>query len=106
MDPTARGVLIGLASIIVVCGAVLHWVHLKSAAPMDFIERHLGFFARRWRRLNRGYAHYSTCHDHHSGGVRLGVQVTARAFLLAIFKEKLASVLLSTIRDRSFDDVL
>jgi len=43
MDPTARGVLIGLASIIVVCGAVLHWVHLKSAAPMDFIERHLGF---------------------------------------------------------------
>ena len=42
MDPT-RGVLIGLGSIIVVCGAVLHWVHLKSAAPMDFIERHLGF---------------------------------------------------------------
>jgi hypothetical protein len=38
-----RGVLIGLGSIIVLCGAVLHWVHLKSAAPMDFIERHLGF---------------------------------------------------------------
>jgi hypothetical protein len=43
MDPTARGVLIGLGSIIAVCGAVLHWVHLKSAAPMDYIERHFGF---------------------------------------------------------------
>jgi hypothetical protein len=43
MDPTARGVLVGLGSIIVVCGAVLHWVHSKSAAPLDFIERHLGF---------------------------------------------------------------
>ena len=43
MDPTARGVLIALGSVIAVCGAVLHWAHLKSAAPMDFIERHLGF---------------------------------------------------------------
>jgi hypothetical protein len=40
MDPT-RGVLICLSSIIAVCGAVLHWVHHKSFAPMDFIERHL-----------------------------------------------------------------
>ena len=39
----ASGVLIGLGSIIAVCGAVLHWVHHKSVAPMDFIERHLGF---------------------------------------------------------------
>jgi hypothetical protein len=43
VDPTARGVLIGLGSIIAVCGAVLLWVHRNSAAPMDFIERHLGF---------------------------------------------------------------
>ena len=43
MDPTTRGVLIGLGSIIAVCGAVLLWVHRNSAAPMDFIERHLGF---------------------------------------------------------------
>jgi len=42
MDRT-RGVLIGLVSIIAVCGAVLHWIHHKSFAPMDFIERHLGF---------------------------------------------------------------
>jgi hypothetical protein len=42
MDPTARGVLIGLSSIIG-GGAALHWVHHKSFAPMDFIERHLGF---------------------------------------------------------------
>ena len=42
MDRT-RGVLIALGSIIAVCGAVLHWVHHKSFAPMDFIERHLGF---------------------------------------------------------------
>ena len=43
MDPTTRGVLIGLGSIIAVSGAVLLWAHRKSAAPMDFIERHLGF---------------------------------------------------------------
>jgi hypothetical protein len=43
MDPNARGVLVGLATIIAVCGAVLHWVHHNSAAPMDFIERHFGF---------------------------------------------------------------
>ncbi len=42
MDRT-RGVLIGLGSIIAVCGAALHWVHQKSFAPMDFIERRLGF---------------------------------------------------------------
>ena len=41
MDRT-RGVLIGLSSIIT-GGAALHWVHHKSFAPMDFIERHLGF---------------------------------------------------------------
>ena len=43
MDPNARGVLVGLATMIAVCGAVLHWVHHNSAAPMDFIERHFGF---------------------------------------------------------------
>ena len=43
MDPTARGVPIALVSIIAVCGAVLLWVHGTSAAPLGFIERHLGF---------------------------------------------------------------
>ena len=43
MDLVARGVLIGLGSIITVCGAVLLWLDRKSVAPMDFIERHLGF---------------------------------------------------------------
>jgi hypothetical protein len=43
VDPTARGVLIAIVSIIAVCGAVLLWVHGTSAAPWDFIERHLGF---------------------------------------------------------------
>jgi hypothetical protein len=37
VDPTARGVLIALGSIIAVCGVVLLWVHRTSAAPMDFI---------------------------------------------------------------------
>ena len=42
MDP--RGVVIGLAaSIIAVCGVLCLWVERKSAAPMDFIERQLGF---------------------------------------------------------------
>ena len=43
MDESNRGVLIGLSSIIAVSGAVLLWAHRNSAAPMDFIERHLGF---------------------------------------------------------------
>ena len=43
MDLTARPVLIGLGFIIVVCGAVVLWVEHNSAAPMEFIERHLGF---------------------------------------------------------------
>ena len=43
MDLTARGVLIGLGSIIAVCGAMLLWLDRKSVAPMDFIERHLDF---------------------------------------------------------------
>jgi hypothetical protein len=43
VNPSARGVLIGLGSIIAVCGALLIWLLHKSAAPMDFIERHLGF---------------------------------------------------------------
>jgi hypothetical protein len=42
VDPTARGVLIALGSIIAVCGG-LHWAHHKSFAPMNFIERYLGF---------------------------------------------------------------
>ena len=40
MDPNARGVLIGLGCIIAACGASLIWVLHKSAAAMDFIERH------------------------------------------------------------------
>jgi hypothetical protein len=43
VDLTARPVLIGLGFIIAVCGAVVLWVERNSAAPMDFIERHLGF---------------------------------------------------------------
>ena len=43
MDQNTPGVLIGLVSIIAVCGAVLLWVQLTGAAPMDFIERQLGF---------------------------------------------------------------
>ena len=43
MDESNRGVLIGLSSIIAVSGAVLLWAHRNSAAPMDFIERHLSF---------------------------------------------------------------
>jgi len=43
VNPSARGVLIGLGSIIAVCGALLIWLLHKNAAPMDFIERHLGF---------------------------------------------------------------
>ena len=43
MNPSARGVMIGLGSIIAVFGALLIWVLHKSAAPMDFIERHLDF---------------------------------------------------------------
>jgi hypothetical protein len=43
VDLSARPVLIGLGFIIAVCGAVLLWVERNSAAPMDFIERHLGF---------------------------------------------------------------
>ena len=43
MDLSALPVLIGLGFIIAVCGAVVLWVERNSAAPMDFIERHLGF---------------------------------------------------------------
>jgi hypothetical protein len=43
VDLTARGALIALGSIITVCGAVLIWVERNSAAPLDFIERNLGF---------------------------------------------------------------
>ena len=43
MDATERGVLIGLASVIAVCAALLLWVDRNIAAPMDFIERRLGF---------------------------------------------------------------
>ncbi|MFZ0104491.1 MAG: hypothetical protein WBE32_11045 [Pseudolabrys sp.] len=44
MDLTARGVLIGLASIIAVCGPALLWVDRKSVTSMHFIKRHLGFW--------------------------------------------------------------
>ena len=40
---TARPVLIGLGFIIAVCGTVVLWVERNGAAPLDFIERHLGF---------------------------------------------------------------
>ena len=44
VDLTARGVLIGLASIIAVCGPALLWVDRKSVTSMHFIKRHLGFW--------------------------------------------------------------
>ena len=43
MGATERGVLIALCFIIATCGAVLLWVDHTNAAPMDFIERLLGF---------------------------------------------------------------
>ena len=43
MDPTERSVLIALGSIIAVCGVLLLWVNHTIAAPMDFIERQMGF---------------------------------------------------------------
>jgi hypothetical protein len=43
VDLSALPVLIGLGFIIAVCGAVVLWVERNSTAPMDFIERHLGF---------------------------------------------------------------
>ena len=43
MESSERGVLIALASIVAVCCAVLLWVNHTIAAPLDFIERHLGF---------------------------------------------------------------
>ena len=35
MDPNTPGVVIGLGSIIAVCGAVLHWVHHKWILSND-----------------------------------------------------------------------
>ena len=69
VDQTARPVLIGLGFIIAVCGAVVLWVERNSAAPMDFIERTFGFFARRWRRFDGSCARCSACHDHRHHGV-------------------------------------
>ncbi|MGB7013717.1 MAG: hypothetical protein WBD97_25400 [Pseudolabrys sp.] len=43
MEPNTRSALTGLVFIIAVCSAVLLWVNHTIAAPMDFIERHLGF---------------------------------------------------------------
>ena len=41
MDPPRRSDR--FSSIIAVCGVLCLWVERKSAAPMDFVERHLGF---------------------------------------------------------------
>jgi hypothetical protein len=42
--PDTRGVLIGLVSIIMLCGVVLYSIgHHPSHESLDFIERHLGF---------------------------------------------------------------
>ena len=71
MGPNTPGVVIGLSSIIAVCGAVLLWVHRQSA-PMDFIERHLGF-SPDGGDGSMEVASYNACHDHHPGGVPLGV---------------------------------
>jgi len=38
-----RGVVIGLVSIIILCGAVLYSVRDLSGTPMDFIEKVFGF---------------------------------------------------------------
>ena len=43
VDLTARGALIALGFVIAASGAVLLWVERNTAAPMDFIERYLGF---------------------------------------------------------------
>jgi hypothetical protein len=43
VEPNTRSALTGLVFITAVCGAVLLWEHGTSAAPMDFIERQLGF---------------------------------------------------------------
>ena len=43
MDTNERTVLFGLTTIIAVSGPVLLWVERNTAAPMNFIERHLGF---------------------------------------------------------------
>ena len=73
MDTNERTVLFGLTTIITVCGAVLLWVHRQSAAPMNFIERHLGFSARQWRRFNGTNTHCGSSHDRHRLGIPLGV---------------------------------
>ena len=73
MGPTARGGLIALASIIAVCGALLLWVERNSAAPLDFIERHLGFSP------DDGDGSMEVLlrlDDRHFGGVPLGLQRT------------------------------
>ena len=49
MDENTRGVLIGLGSIIAVSGAVLHWAHRNSAAPMGFLGFHLTMATVRWK---------------------------------------------------------
>jgi hypothetical protein len=43
MGPKLRGVIIGLGSVTVFCVAFLFLVQRASTAPMDFIERYLGF---------------------------------------------------------------
>ena len=69
-----HGVVIGLASIIAVCGVLCLWVERKSAVPMDFIERNLGFSP------DKGDGSFEAMLiivlgmiDRHSGGVPLGV---------------------------------
>ena len=73
MDHNQRGVLIALASTIAVCGAVLHWVHHNSVAPMDYIERHLGFSP-----------------DHGDGSIEV-VLVAVLVMIIAIVAFRLAS---------------
>ena len=73
MDTNERTVLFGLTTIITVCGAVLLWVHRQSAAPMDFIERHLGFSPDNGDGSMELMTQCSSSHDHHRLGIPLGV---------------------------------
>ena len=46
MDPNWRPVAVGLACVIVVCTAILLFVHFENAASMDFIGRVYGLYRK------------------------------------------------------------
>ena len=75
MDPNTPGVVIGLGSIGLWSGAALGTS--QQCFGYGFYRTTFGFFARRRRRFSGSSVHYGTCHDHHRGGVPLGVKVIA-----------------------------